>query len=483
MAHLGMLKMMEINPISTFFEELSVIVGVGVVDLRFYVTILLCYPLGLFARRYVISSAPNTQHLFYAAAGLSMAYFNYGLDCLHYVITIVVNFLLLQLIGGTRLSVFISFVYNMGYLMICYLNKKEDFHALSWDTPQCVLCLKVIGMAFDVYDGHKPNKEKLNRDQKENCVPRIPSLLEVSGFSLFFAGFMSGPQFSMRQYLLLTNCQLLPKSEMKNPSNLVPAARCFFLGLIYLFMTIVCKPVFSNKYLLSNEFKNASPVYRVYAVLLWGVFDRSTYITAWLMAEGSCILTGLGYNGVDKHGRSRWDHCENINVSKYETSLTFRELISSYNVKTNHWARRHVYQRLRFLGVRPLSQMLTLLFLAFWHGPYTGYFHAFIFEFFELFSEEALMQFWKMLGLGPVVVGKTSYIIAFPLLRILMLLGFAYPFISFQFLLWPTYNEVYASIFFIGHIVFVILPLIFLLVIKPLHLAYTSLRAPSSKSK
>ncbi|XP_011662084.1 lysophospholipid acyltransferase 5 [Strongylocentrotus purpuratus] len=483
MAHLGMLKMMEINPISRFFEELSSTIGFPIVDLRFYVSILICYPLGLFSRRYVLHSAPSTQHLFYAAAGLSLAYFNFGLDCLHYIVTIVANFLLLQLLGGTRTSVVASFTYNMGYLLVAYFLKKDEFHMLAWDTPQCIMCLKMIGMTLDVYDGHKPDKQTLNKDQKENYLPRLPSLLEVAGFAFFFAAFMGGPQFSMRQYLYLANQQLLPKGEMENPSNLRPAFKRFMQGLIYLGLTVFCLPIYSQTYLKSDTFMHSSFLSQVLAILLWGIFDRSKYITSWVMAEGSCILTGLGYNGIDKDGESRWDHCQNVNVLNYETSTTFRELIASYNVKTNHWARRHIYQRLRFLGSRPVSQAATLLFLAMWHGPYTGYLHAFIFEFFELLSEETLMEFWRMLGFKPLTSYRVGYMLVFPLLRVLMLLGFAYPFIGFQLLLFADYNPIYAAVHYFGHIIFVILPLIYLLLVKPVYLLIMSKKSQTAKSE
>lgn len=65
-------------------------------------------------------------------------------------------------------------------------------------------------------------------------------------------------------------------------------------------------------------------------------------------------------------------------------------VLNNFSPIVDDFACRHIYQRLRFLGSRPVSQAATLFFLAMWHGPYTGYLHAFIFEFFELLSEETV---------------------------------------------------------------------------------------------
>lgn len=58
----------------------------------------------------------------------------------------------------------------------------------------------------------------------------------------------------MRQYLYLANQQLLPKDEMKNPSNLRPALKRFIQGLIYLGLTVFCLPIYSQTYLKSDTF-------------------------------------------------------------------------------------------------------------------------------------------------------------------------------------------------------------------------------------
>lgn len=61
------------------------------------------------------------------------------------------------------------------------------------------------------------------------------------------------------------------------------------------------------------------------------------YIGCWLITEGSCMLTGLTYNGKDENGNIIWNGCANVHVKQYETAYTTSQLIESFNMKTNSW--------------------------------------------------------------------------------------------------------------------------------------------------
>lgn len=47
----------------------------------------------------------------------------------------------------------------------------------------------------------------------------------------------------------------------------------------------------------------------------------------------------------------------------------------------------YVMKRLRFLGNKTASQLGALMFLALWHGLFTGYFLAFAMEFADMIIE------------------------------------------------------------------------------------------------
>lgn len=61
----------------------------------------------------------------------------------------------------------------------------------------------------------------------------------------------------------------------------------------------------------------------------------------YVLQEGVCILTGLGYNGV-VDGKHQWDACANMKVWLFETTPLFGGTIASFNINTNAWAARSV---------------------------------------------------------------------------------------------------------------------------------------------
>ena len=40
------------------------------------------------------------------------------------------------------------------------------------------------------------------------------------------------------------------------------------------------------------------------------------------LQEGCCIITGLGYNGIDENGKAKWDGLRNIRLTKYYTGYS-----------------------------------------------------------------------------------------------------------------------------------------------------------------
>lgn len=53
-----------------------------------------------------------------------------------------------------------------------------------------------------------------------------------------------------------------------------------------------------------------------------------------------CILTGLGFNDFDEHGKAKWDACANMKVWLFETNPRFTGTIASFNINTNAWVAR-----------------------------------------------------------------------------------------------------------------------------------------------
>lgn len=282
------------------------------------------------------------------------------------------------------------YVFHMGYLLTGYYFKETTGYDINWTMPGCVLCLRMIGLAVDVHDGTK-KPEELSKDQRENALQTIPSLLEILGQSFFIGGYFVGPQFSMKKFQNFIERSI---NEDLPPSRRFAFKR-FGIGLCYLLGHLL-----GDKFLVpvgfveTEAFQSLGFLAKSFYFSIWVKVILAKYISAWLLAEGAVILSGLAYNGRWEDGSIKWNGGANVRLRIFEKSSRFQHLIDSFNINTNAWVMTYVYKRLRFLNNRMLSQLGALVFLAFWHGWHPGYYITF-------FNEFLCMNFEK--GFFPMV--------------------------------------------------------------------------------
>ncbi|KAK2161292.1 hypothetical protein LSH36_119g08038 [Paralvinella palmiformis] len=297
-------------------------------------------------------------------------------------------------------------------------------YTVSWTTPHCVLTLRLIGLTFDCYDGRK-KEQLLSAEQKETALKKLPSLLEMAGHAYFFGGFLVGPQFPMSRYLSFVRGDFADKVSNGPPASVKPGLSRLGGGLLYIFLYQISLLFLSEPYLLSSDFQ-----------------------------EGACIMTGLTYNGKDENGNDLWNGCANIHVIAYEKGSTLQDLIKAFNVNTNKWMAKYIFKRLKFLGNKYISQFTTLMFLAIWHGLYSGYFMNFLLEFFIMkFEREVttillrlttVQNIWYLPG-GPFLF----WVIKKAWCQFML----SYALVSFCLLAFNQYMQVYASVLFILHVI------------------------------
>nr|XP_020013909.1 lysophospholipid acyltransferase 5 isoform X2 [Castor canadensis] len=373
------------------FEELSLnklatSLGASEQALRLIISIFLGYPLALFYRHYLFYKDSYLIHLFHAFTGLSIAYFNFGYQFYHSLLCVVLQFLILRLMGRTVTAVLTTFCFQMAYLLAGYYYTATGNYDIKWTMPHCVLTLKLIGLAVDYFDGGK-DQNSLSSEQQKYAIRGIPSLLEVAGFSYFYGAFLVGPQFSMNHYMKLVQGQLTD-IQGKMPNSTIPALKRLSLGLVYLVGYTLLSPHITEDYLLTEDYESRPFWFRCMYMLVWGKFVLYKYVTCWLVTEGVCILSGLGFNGFEENGTAKWDACANMKVWLFETTPRFNGTIASFNINTNAWVARYFFKRLKFLGNKELSQGLSLLFLALWHGLHSGYLVCFQMEFLIVIVEK-----------------------------------------------------------------------------------------------
>ncbi|CAG7819298.1 unnamed protein product, partial [Allacma fusca] len=343
-----------------------------------FVCFCIAYPFATFHRLFLHAKSPIAQHVFFILAGSFIGYFNYGGSIIHAYICILVNYLVLLVSSGTLFSVIFSFIFQMCYLMTEYYMTETNTYDIKWTIPHCVLTLRLVGQAFDVLDGTRNNSE-LSKDQQAQALTKVPSLLECAGHVFYPGSFLIGPQYSLKRYLDFVSGKF--SEDGKPPPSVGAGINRLLIGLGYVGIYQVGNIFINNDYLIGPSFA-ALPLWQKFVVTgLAGRIMLYKYVSVWIVAEGSCTLAGISYNGKEPNGKHKWNGCENIHVPTFEKAYKFGHIIASFNKCTNAWVAHNVYKRLKFLNNRHISQFAALLFLAVWHGLHTGYYMCFFLEF------------------------------------------------------------------------------------------------------
>ena len=59
---------------------------------------------------------------------------------------------------------------------------------------------------------------------------------------------------------------------------------------------------------------------------------RCQYYCVWKLVEAAVVVTGLGFNGHDDKGNSKWDGVRNVEIFKLETAQNLRYIVANWNM-------------------------------------------------------------------------------------------------------------------------------------------------------
>uniref|UniRef100_A0A182MYH5 Lysophospholipid acyltransferase 5 n=1 Tax=Anopheles dirus TaxID=7168 RepID=A0A182MYH5_9DIPT len=436
-----------LNPV----EALASASGASAPAIRLILSVLLAYPIGLLYRQ--LKGGTTLRHLFIAVTGLLIVAFNYGTDIYHSLLAVAVSFLCNSVLGKSNLLVPVSFTYHMGYLLIGYYYTTSDTYDIKWTMPHCVLVLRLIGLAFDLSDSRK--KEKDGKPDAK-CIP-APSLLELIAFTYFPATVLVGPQFSFLRYQRFVSGAYEPHTQ-NAPAY---AMKKFLQGVFYLVVNQVGTQYVSDAYLMSADFEQESLLMKHVYMGCWGRITLYKYISIWLLAEGAAVIYGLTYidakPGDREYCTDELSGCSNIKVGVFENTSKYGHYVESFNVQTNTWVANYVYKRLRFLNNRMLSHLGALFFLAIWHGFHSGYYITFLLEFTVIRMEKEVEPiFSRNEKLQQLLQSQ-------PLLRALVFVGLKFYtivwagwcLVPFVFLSFHKWWHIYTVVRFSGFILFI----------------------------
>lgn len=289
----------------------------------------------------------------------------------------------------------ISFVFLMVHLSINQIQRQilADPGVVDITGAQMVLVMKLSAFCWNVADGRLPESE-LSDLQKEKALKQLPKPLDYAAWVLFFPSLFGGPAFDFVDYTKWIECTMfdLPpgvdpskkpptRKKRKIPRSGTPAMWKAAEGAFWIFLFLQLSGYVATDVFVGEKFLTFGFVKRVWFLYLLGFTSRLKYYGVWALTEGACILSGLGYNGVDQAtGKVSWNKLENVNPWGVETAQNSRAYLGNWNMNTNNWLRNYIYLRVTPKGKKPgfRASMATFVTSAFWHGFYPGYYLSFV---------------------------------------------------------------------------------------------------------
>ncbi|KHN97685.1 Membrane bound O-acyl transferase, MBOAT [Metarhizium album ARSEF 1941] len=283
----------------------------------------------------------------------------------------------------------------MGHMSISHIRRQAADSPSTVDITgaQMVLVMKLSAFCWNVADGQLPD-ELLSDCQKDRALRELPSILDYAGYILFFPSLFAGPAFDYVDYRRWIDTSMFdmppnldpskkPPSRKKRriPRSGTPATFKALLGLLWLSLFVVLSASYGHEQLLVDTYMHHALWRRIWIMYMVNLVTRLKYYGVWTLTEGSCILAGLGYNGVDPvTGKVFWNRLQNVDPWTVETAQNPRGYLAGWNMNTNSWLRNYVYLRVTPRGQKPgfRASMMTFVTSAFWHGFYPGYYLTFV---------------------------------------------------------------------------------------------------------
>lgn len=327
----------------------------------------------------------------------------------------------------------IGFVFLMGHMSVNHIHRHYENNPSAVDITgaQMVLIMKLSAFCWNVHDGRLPD-ETLSDFQRSRAIRKLPPFLDYIAYVLFFPALMAGPAFDYVEYKAWLECTMfsLPpgtpqssapptRKSRKIPRSGTPAMIKAAIGLTWLFAYLKFSSWYYPDVILGPIYLTYSLPRRIFNLHMLGLTTRMKYYAVWSLTEGACILSGIGYSGLDpKTGRPSWDRLQNVAPLGIELAQNTRAYLGNWNINTNAWLRNYVYVRVTPRGKKPgfRASMATFVTSAFWHGFEPGYYMAFMLAAFLQTIAKNARRYLRPFAMQPdgktPGPGKTAYDIA-----------------------------------------------------------------------
>jgi len=294
-----------------------------------------------------------------------------------------------------------TWIFQLSYYLygyhLAYGTSTE--YLINWLMPGCIMCLKNIALFTDCCDGLKPD-EKVKPDRKDTVIRDYPDPVELIGYMTLYNSILIGPQMTLSHYRKFVNCVYIKNygDKFHNETLKISVFKLLFGAVLLGFFAI--NGQMHDDTLWNNpqgEFFKWSFLRKVTFITIYGNGKFIKYMSTWNLVESGLVLSGAStvfekIKRSDKEKSYHHYHQTNANISAMFSAVRMNDYVAHFNINTNKWCFTYLFKRLAFLGNKDLSQLLTLVFLATWHGTWLGYYTCFIYEFMVINIEKKLVS-------------------------------------------------------------------------------------------
>jgi len=360
-------------------EEMARLTNFSPDQVNFVFCMLSCLPLGIVFRLALHPSRVSTtvRRAVGLIWGIALSWFCFGWQILILIKISGLCYILICVLNPTLVHKYVLMV-AVGLLSVAHIHRQiTDYggYTLDFTGPLMIFVQRISYVAFSVHDGLGRNESELKDEQRKEKLKRVPSLLEYFSYLFHYSTVLAGPLCTFKEFNdFIDGSDVKPKEPgQREPSPMNAVLRKVLICVVCLSVILLAGSNFPIS-------RNGDPAFIESHHFLWRfVYSyisilaiRMRYYFAFKMAEAVNNMCGLGFNGYDEKGRSKWDRITNVNILKLEFATNLKEVLDNWNICTVLWLRRVVYDRVpyhRTLAVFALS--------AFWHGFYPGYYMAF----------------------------------------------------------------------------------------------------------
>ncbi|KAG8630711.1 hypothetical protein KVT40_002330 [Elsinoe batatas] len=381
--------------ISVPFEFASRVTGASVDELKLIFSFLLSYPLAGLLKR-IPDDKPYLKNVFNIGVSIFVliGLFDLWSGLFVLLFSAAGTYAICSLVSGPYMP-WIGFIFHMGFMSVSHIYRQivSDPGLVDITGAQMVLVMKLTAFCWNVYDGTQP-AEHLDDYQKSRALKKLPNILDYIGYVFFFPSLMAGPAFDFadyRKYLETSMFDLPPgtdpakapptRGKRRIPRSGTPAAYKAATGLAWIVAFLEFSKYYHTDVVLDESYRSYGFLRRVWLLHMLGFTTRMKYYGVWSLTEGSCILSGIGYKGIDPAtGKADWSRLTNVKPWGVELAQNSHAYLGNWNINTNNWLRNYVYLRVTPRGKKPgfRASMATFVTSAFWHGFYPGYYLTFI---------------------------------------------------------------------------------------------------------